>query len=123
VDTEAYASITDLFEQSVDRFRHRPAYSNFDTSDSAVTMDEQEYPAHATFTVHGCLGLGARLLLATFTSLHTHWLRFMSCFAASRSIQSKDSVGILIPDDLVGFGISASFGVYLCIGFTAGKLE
>ena len=28
-----------------------------------------------------------------------------------------------MPDDLVGFGISASFGVYLCIGFTAEKLE
>jgi len=29
VDTGAYASITDLFEQSVERFRHRPAYTNF----------------------------------------------------------------------------------------------
>jgi len=88
-------------------------------------MDEQEYPTHATFTVHGCLGFGleARLSLATFNSLHTHWLRFIPCVAASRSIQSKVSVGILMPDDLVGFGISASFGVCLCIGFTAGKLE
>ena len=88
-------------------------------------MDAQEYPAHAIFTVHGCLsfGLETRLPLATLTRLHTHWLRFMLCFAASWSIQSKVSVGILIPDDLVGFGISASFGVCLCIGFTAGKLE
>jgi len=47
-----------------------------------IAADKQKYPAHAAFTVHGCLdfgfaisldfGLVVRLFFALFNSTHTH---------------------------------------------------
>jgi len=55
VDASVYSSITDLFEQSVDRFRQRPAYSNFghDLSFDDVDRLSRHFAAYLT----GELGL------------------------------------------------------------------
>jgi long-chain acyl-CoA synthetase len=63
IDVNAYSSITDLFEQSVKQFRHRPAYSNFGNSLSFDDIDRLTRNLAAYLTGELKLSKGDRIAI------------------------------------------------------------